>query len=204
MEDSIVAEKFDEWASGRTLQQAMISIYEHIRDIPYAIIPELRDLYQGPPGMLKQNRGSCLPKHFLMAWMFERLKIPVRYATYFFWWESSPVDFPRKIEEVVQRLPVEYHLALHAFLDNRWVLVDATWDLPLRKAGFHVNEQWDGLSDTKNAVVAMDKVVHKTALDRVEFVDQHKSLYTQEEKAACGEFVPLLNSWLEDVRKKAR
>lgn len=34
----------------------------------------------------------------------------------------------------------------------RWVLVDATWDCPLGRAGFTVNDHWDGYLEMKCAV----------------------------------------------------
>jgi hypothetical protein len=45
-------------------------------------------------------------------------------------------------------LPVAHHLACRVRINDRWVLVDATWDQRLKRAGFPVNEYWDGWADT--------------------------------------------------------
>jgi hypothetical protein len=37
----IIDEKFNEWTKGRSPLDARINIYRQIRDIPYAIVPEL-------------------------------------------------------------------------------------------------------------------------------------------------------------------
>ena len=39
----IIEQRFKEWTQGKNATQARISIYQRIRDIPYAIIPELND-----------------------------------------------------------------------------------------------------------------------------------------------------------------
>ena len=36
-------EKFQQWRQGKDTTQARINIYERIRDIPYAVIPQLND-----------------------------------------------------------------------------------------------------------------------------------------------------------------
>jgi hypothetical protein len=50
------------------------------------------------------------------------------------------------------RLLIAYHLACRVQIGCRWILVDATWDCPLGRAGFPVNDHWDGYSETRCAV----------------------------------------------------
>jgi len=62
---NIVDEKFKEWTKDLTPLRARISVFNHIRDIPYAVVPEIMD-FRGYPNILKTGKGSCSPKHFLV------------------------------------------------------------------------------------------------------------------------------------------
>ncbi len=197
----IITQKFDEWTAGKEPKEARISVYGHIRDIPYAIIPELRDPVAGPPGLIEQNRGSCQPKHYLMAGLFGKLNIPIRFVTYVFRWGDSEIKYPADLKGLLSRMPVSYHLACKADINNKWVLVDATYDLPLKKAGFPVNEKWDGESGTVNAVNSIQEIIHESAEARSKFEAECRGRYTADEKAAYAQFIDKLNRWLETLRR---
>lgn len=198
---SLVDEKFGHWTGSLAPKEARIAIFEHVRDIPYAIIPELRNPVSGPPGLIEQNRGSCQPKHYLIAQLFGKLNIPIRFVTYVFKWDDSEIKYPADLKNLISRLPVSYHLACKADINGKWALVDATWDPPLKKAGFPVNEKWDGKSDTVNAVNPIKEIIHESAEERVQFEKERHSRYTDAEKAIYAEFINKLNSWLETVRR---
>lgn len=200
MEDKIIAEKLAEWTKGKDPKAARIAVFEHIRDIPYAIIPALRDPVAGPTGLIKTCRGACGPKHLLLALMFEKLKLAVKYVTYSFCWDDPTVNYPSDLRALVKKMPLTGHLACKAKIDNKWVLVDATWDMPLKKAGFPVNEVWDGISDTRCAVTAIKETVHESLEERLKYDAAMRSAFTDEEKAAYNELILRLNTWLEKIR----
>ena len=102
---------------------------------------------------------------------------------------------------MTKKLPPGNHLAVKALIDGRWVLVDATWDLPLKKAGFPVNEVWDGVSDTKNAVTPISELLNDTIEERVKYDTALRSRSSDEQMAAYAEFVEKLNTWLETLRR---
>ncbi len=85
-------------------------------------------------------------------------------------------------------MPIGYHLACRAYINGKWILVDATWDIPLSKAGFPVNESWDGISNTLNAVKPLEGIVHRNAKK------------SDEEKSLSNRFYSILNKWLEELR----
>lgn len=201
MEERIIPAKFSQWTSGLGPKEARVSVFEHIRDIPYAIVPELRDPVRGPSGILKTGKGSCQPKHYLLGRLFTNLDIPVKYITFPFKWSDCGIKFPPDIKEIAAKLPPAYHLACRAYINNKWVLVDATYDIPLKKGGFTVNESWDGESDTLNAVNPIKEVIHKTVEDRVMYETGQRALYTEEEKALYTEFIDKLNTWMDGLRK---
>lgn len=204
MPKEIILNKFIEWTTGLGPKEARISVYNHVRDIPYAIVPELRDPATGPLGILKLGEGSCVPKHFLLGMFFEKINIPFKYATYLFSWDDPQVRYPPELRQAVKLLPFGTHLACRIYLDGSWVLVDATWDLKLKNAGFPVNENWDGISSTKNAVTPIKEIIHETLEDRVRFAAEHKKSWTQEQALAHEKFPAILNAWLELCRKEDR
>jgi len=198
--DDIVTKKFKEWTDGLGAIDKRISVFQHIRDIPYAIVAELRDPYTGPSRMLEINRGSCAPKHLLLAKTFGMLGIPVKYASYLFKWDDPSIKYPKDLRSLVKKMPMSAHLACKAEIDGKWILLDATWDPPLTKLGFPVNKSWDGLSNTRNAVTFISEVVHETLDDRIKYSSELRGLYTKEKATLYEEFSRKLNAWLDSIR----
>jgi len=57
-------------------------------------------------------------------------------------------EYSLRLKNMALALPVSRHIACKVEIDDKLVLVDATLDSPLQKAGFQVNTEWDGKSDT--------------------------------------------------------
>lgn len=193
MSSDIVSEKFLEWTRGKEPKEARIKIFEEIRNIPFAIVPELNhpQRYQE---ILKIGKGSCTPKHLLMAEMFERLGILVLYLIYQFSWNEFEIDYPPELKKLIQEMPISYHLACQAEIEGKPVLVDATLDPPLEKLGLPVNKKWDGLSDALLAVKPLREAepYHPSEIYLME-------VPALDEKPLA--FYNKLNSWLDRVRK---
>jgi hypothetical protein len=197
----IVQKTFVEWTNGLSGTDARIRIFSQIRDIPYAVIPELSNPADGPQGLLKRMRGSCAPKHFLLGRMFEMLRITIQYVSYPFSWNVKSVAYPPELRKLAEAVPIGYHLACKARIENRQVVLDATWDRPLARVGFPVNESWDGASDTRLAVEPLDEMVHESAQERMRFLQARRSSWTSDDHARTDHFTSALNNWLEDVRR---
>ena len=146
-------------------QDAIISVFEHIRDIPYSLAVPMTDPDTAPEQILSLGKGYCGPKHYLLAEMYRRLGYEVVYATFPFLWNDPDLLYPPELRQLATGLPVAHHLACRVRIDDRWVLVDATWDLPLACGGFPVNEHWDGQTDTLCAVKPLQSAV-RTAFCR--------------------------------------
>jgi len=148
--DTILDDKFRQWTGGKDPVQARISIFEHVRDIPYAVLPNLINA-ERYIDILTLGKGSCTPKHLLLGNMFERLGLLVLFAVYAFQWgERAEVldDYPQQLKEMSRELPPSPHLACRVEINGKLVLVDATLDSPLAKVDLPVNQYWDGFSDT--------------------------------------------------------
>jgi hypothetical protein len=189
----LVDRAFLEWTSGKNPLEARITIFEKIRDIPYAIIPEISNA-DNFPRILDIGKGSCTPKHLLLASMFERLGITVLLVVYPFRWPSVEMEVPQEINNTLATLPDDHHMACKALINERLVLVDATVDPALEKLGLPVNKSWDGMNDTLLAVEPSDEemlfhpseasMINKIMVDPVHI-----------------EFYDRFNSWLDDIRE---
>ena len=142
---------FERWVDNKDPVRARIEIFEKIRDIPYAIVTELIG-DKRYIDILKVGRGSCTPKHLLLAEMYQRLGLPGLFVVYPFSWGERNVfteEYPAKLKNLAIAQPPGYHLSCKIEIEGRLVTVDATLDPPLAKSGcLPVNLSWDGLSDT--------------------------------------------------------
>lgn len=182
-----------EWTRGLSAKAARIAVFNKVRDIPYAIVPELNDP-QRFVDILKLNRGSCTPKHFLLCHIFEKLGLEVLYAVYPFLWSDFEALYPRELRDLARTMPVGCHLACRVDIEGQLVLVDATIDPALQKLGLPVNNEWDGFGDT---LLAMDpcgeeQLYHPSEANLMQprNLDQNSLAFYQG-----------LNFWLERVRR---
>lgn len=192
--------KFHEWTDGLNSIAQRISVFEHIRDIPYALITSLYDPEKALSGLIDGNAGSCTPKHFLLGDMFQRLGLKVRYITSTFIWDSPAVDYSPEMRELSKKLPPEYHLSCLVLIDEKWVLVDATWDIPLEKGGLPVNHTWDGFSETKNAVTPLEMIEHLSIAERNDFTLMMRGAWSNEILELRDHFFGLFNEWVGSMR----
>ena len=184
---------FLKWTSGLSPLEQRISIFSHIRDIPYAIIPEWQTTDDIIRRMITENKGWCGPKHQLLSWMMQRLEIKTEPVLIPFRWNDQQVTYPEYLIRILPFVPDTSHLCCRAFLDSGWKILDATWDLPLRSAGFPVNNSWDGRSETLQAVTGIAPSDRNRI--RSAGLDARNARIT---------FVHLLNEWMEEIRRKAQ
>ncbi len=188
----IVDEKFNEWAKGKSDVEARISIFERIRDIPYATIPEIADSARYVD-ILRIRKGSCTPKHLLLCDMYQRLGMSVLYVIYPFRWDEVELDYPPQLMKLARELPTSHHLACMVDVNGELILVDATLDPALKSLGLPVNESWDGTSNTLLAINPCGEGQIHHPMEASLLTAQ----YDEESKA----FYDKLNHWLEEFRR---
>lgn len=203
MAKDIILERFQEWTDGMNPLDASISVYDHIRDIPYAVVYG-RNPETAQEEMLLENRGSCTAKHTLLSEMFERLGIQTRYVSHIFSWTDFPRQYPKELAELAAQMPHSDHLFCQAYIGRDWVNVDATWDSKLSNSGFPVNENWDGLSSQYPAVKHKTQIIHDSIEDRTRLKKDLMSNYTEAQKAVQPIFYPKFNGWLESLRLESQ
>jgi hypothetical protein len=228
---SLVNATFAEWTEGLDTRESMISIFSRIRDIPYFLMVPASDHKTSVEQLLITGKGSCGPKHYLLAEMFRKLNLSVVFATIAFSWDDPDLHYPPGLCELAARLPIAHHLACRVQVGCRWILVDATWDGPLSKVGFPVNDHWDGYSETRCAVKQLkspvrevlcnntthelyrakemvelcpvdDEKDHWVAEDLERYYREKVAVRTPEETKHIVKFAHDFDAWLVKVRKK--
>ncbi len=191
----VVEAKFKEWTQGKTPREARIAIFNRIRDIPYAVIPELNDL-RNYTRILELNRGSCTPKHFLLCAMFQKLGLKVWYVVYHYRWDEFEEIYPPELRKLAREMPPGYHLACKVDIDSRLVLVDATLDPALALVGLPVNQVWDGVSETLLPV-------NPCSEEEVYYPSEANLMQAQQVNDVTKTFYNGLNAWMELLRVKS-
>ncbi|HUW86084.1 MAG TPA: hypothetical protein VMV55_04315 [Methanoregula sp.] len=226
---SLVKDAFSEWTHGLDTRGSMISIFEHIRDIPYSPGIPVSDPKTSMEQFLVAGKGSCAPKHYLLAEMFRRLNLSVVYATIAFSWNDPDLHYPPGLRKQAIALPIAHHLACRVQIGCRWILVDATWDRPLAKGGFPINDHWDGYSEMKWAVKPLKFPVrtafcselknepcrekgeaelcpvdgekdHWDGEDQVRYYREKVAVRTPDQVKRMAQFYREFDEWLADVR----
>ncbi len=187
----VIEGKFKAWTKGKNAVEARVSIYEKIRDIPYAAIPEINDSKRYVE-ILSLGKGSCTPKHLLLGDMYQRLGMQVLYIVYPFRWDEVEIEYPPQLLSLARELPLSHHLACKVDIDGELILVDATLDPPLKKLGLPVNEEWDGVSNTMLPIspCGEEQIYHPAEVSLMQAQQDERSLA----------FYSELNRWLEVVR----
>ena len=190
---SLIDRTLETWIRHKSRQEALIAVFNHVRDIPYGVWPELN-----PPQhyecILERGAGSCTPKHLLLAEMARRLGWEVLLVVYPYRWDEFAALYPPRLQRLARTMPAVNHLACRVLIKGRYVLVDATIDPPLGRIGLPVNEDWDGESDTGLPVLplAEEEIYHP-----LEARLMPPPRLSESERA----FYQGLNAYLERVRK---
>jgi len=226
---SLIREALAEWTEGFDTRQSMISVFTHIRDIPYSVSIPMPNPITSAEHVLRVGKGSCGPKHYLLAEMFRLLNVNVVYATIPFSWNDPDLHYPSDLRTLAARLPLAYHLACRVQTGCRWILVDATWDPPLERGGFRINGPWDGYSEMNWAVKPFTSPVqpvvcmainnetcrakdwvepigeekdHWNVDDQVRYYHEKGTVSNPEQMIWKVQFYKKFEDWLVDLRKE--
>ena len=188
----IIEKKFTEWTAGKNEIEARIAIFYGVRDIPYAVVPELNDA-RNYTNILKLNRGSCTPKHFLLCSLFQKLGLEVLYVVYHYRWDAFNDLYPPGLREPAKEMPTGNHLACKVGIGGNLVLVDATLDPALGKVGLPVNYVWDGIGDTSLPVAPCGE-------GEIYHPSEANCIQAQQLSGQAMAFYNGLNIWMDRLR----
>jgi len=165
---------------------------ELVKEIPYSVQSSF-----DPEDLVKKGTGSCTPKHIFLANYFKKFGMKTKFLVVPFHYYRSKLKFAPSAMPIVKALPLAYHTALKVKVQEKYVIVDVTWDSKLK--GFPINKNWDGLSDMELAVVPEELV--ETEADPREFTKPLKEKYSTKEKKAIEKFIVFFNKFCEKARE---
>lgn len=197
MSESFYKNLLEEWCPESSLTARIICAFQMVRDIPYGSIGE-----REPQQILRSNLGSCSGKHVLLNGLFRTLGIDSKILTCLHHFnEALPQGnpYPKKLQKIVSRYKVlDFHHYIKMRVGQKWVNVDATWDIHLKNYGFPVNVDWDGKSNTTVAVRAI-----KFFPQNDDIASLKKRLInglSPEDREVRAEFLEIFTQWLKEIR----
>lgn len=172
--------------------QKIVKLFEIVRDIPYGDVQP-----RSPENCWKQKKGPCSTKNIVLYDLYKALGVPVQK-----WMCSFQYNQSRKFSNEMNYLLKKPVVVLHTFIkikrNNKWVVVDATHDLGLEKAGIQVQKNWDGFSDTLLAVKPIKFFrVRDTEEKKAEFYSNE----SKEDRERRKKFMALFFKWVDSLRK---
>jgi len=193
MGNDIFRQTFDEWTRGCDPLRSRVAVFERVRDLPYSY-PSSRD----PAVVLRQGRGSCSGKHYLLGEMFRLLGLQVRHMICTHRFNESPLPFPAAMQEMLRKNEiVDLHDYVQIAVNGGWIDVDATWERGLREFGFPVNEEWDGMRPMVLSVVPEDYAVAERDPERLK--EELLSKLTPRQRALRKQFLEALSCWIQEL-----
>lgn len=194
MEQKIVDKIIKEWTINQSFDEKVIRLFERVRDIPYGNINS-----RNPLDVYQKNKGTCSGKHELLKVLYRGMGISVKDFLILHRFRDMKIKWPEKIEAILETEDfIDPHNFLKIEIKGKWITVDATWDKPLEKLGFYVNQNWEGKNDMK-LVVQEGGSVQETDNP----FDLKEKLISQMPESAQKnrkQFLSELSSWLEEWR----
>jgi len=188
-----------EWTIALKEVEARKKVFTNIRDIEYKILSGQFSLNERVDQVLIDRKGFCLSKHYLLGELFKEMGYKAHYCTYAFNWAESGLALPERLQDIALKLPVTYHVSCKVLLEDDWVLVDATWDKPLEKNGFPVNN-WDGKKNTSLAVKSIEEFENDNISTHQIFYRKKMKEYSFKDNLILARFTKGFNEWLASLR----
>ena len=166
-----------------------------VRDMPYRRASSRR-----PEAIVKEWRGTCSGKHYLLADIFREMGLESRVimCTHRFTPENTR-HFPAELRELVAEGPVpDVHTYLRVKTDQGWMVVDATWPTSAGPLGMTVNREFTAGKDMTIACDPIETLPVPEGMDPQEFKEQVIRDFCGESSAVRDEFIEGMGRWLSE------
>lgn len=162
-----------------------------VRDMPY-----IRASSRDPETIIREWRGTCSGKHYLLKGLFTELGYSSRLIACTAVTMIDPMMVTGKLRELLRQSNgrfVDVHNYLVLELPGREMVVDATWSLDTKGTGTVVNERFVPGEDQQIACQPVKTWVVPEDRNAQEFKDEIlKESFTPEELAHREEFIKAL------------
>lgn len=186
--------------------QQITGVFEKARDILFGNIGS-RD----PKDVYEKNKGTCSGKNFLLKEVYKGIGLQTKDMICLQRWKDliwfpddtyGLVDLPDELKHMLdQDEIVDFHNYVKILVDGKWITVDATIDLSLKKLGFYTTEHWDGKSDMPLCFVGSHKV-WDCGDNGAEKKAELTGKLPEEIQEARHQFLVSLTGWIDNLREK--
>jgi len=175
-------------------KKQIIILFEKARDIPYGDIGS-RD----PKDVYNNNQGTCSGKHELLKELYNELGIKTKDYIAIHRFIDMKVNYPDAIKEILMRSDiVDPHNYFKAYLDDKWIIIDVTWDKTLKQFRFPINENWDGKTDMDICVQPIKIFETDNPIELKKEIISNMPEKVQKERSL---FLKELTKWVSEVRQ---
>ena len=171
-----------------------------VRDLPYE-----RASDRAPETVLREWRGTCSGKHYLLAAILNALgsATAVILATHHFTAENSRWLPPTLLDEVRAAEVPDVHTFLrvrHDPVADEWMTVDATWPLAASALGLPVNAMFQPGTDQRVAA-DIEEIIHVPEDEDPQAVKEIVlANHVGDEMPRRDRFIEALATWLADAQ----
>jgi hypothetical protein len=175
------------------------TVFALVRDMPYQ-----RASDRQPETLLREWRGTCSGKHYLLQKLFAELGIPSRLIACTTETHLDPAEAHERLRPILERgggRVVDVHNYLILELPSGEMVVDATWPASYKRYGLTVNEDFILGQDQHIASQPLRVWVVPPGKDAQDFKDEilHEN-FTTEELEVREDFIRTLGELLADER----
>ncbi len=181
-------------ADGEGLTAA--SAFALVRDMPYQ-----RASTREPEAIVREWRGTCSGKHYLLDEIFRELGMETRIVmcTHRFTRENTS-HFPAELNSLVTLEPVpDVHTYIRLKTDVGWMNVDATWPSSAGPLGMTVNRTFANGKDMAIACDPIGSFVVPNGDDPQAFKEQLIAEFCGSSSTIRDEFIEGMSRWLSDA-----
>ena len=166
-----------------------------VRDMPYA-----RASSREPEAIIKDWRGTCSGKHYLLAGVFREMGLDskVLMCTHQFT-ENNTRHFPAELRAIVKANPVpDVHTYLLVGLGQGWTRVDATWPTSSEPLGMTVNRVFHPGTDMALACEPIDTFEVPQGQDPQVFKEDLIAKFCGASSQSRDDFINGMSDWLRE------
>ncbi len=175
---------------------AAATAFALVRDMPYQ-----RASTREPEAIIREWRGTCSGKHYLLAGIFRELGMDSRIVmcTHRFTPENTG-HFPSTLRALVAKEPVpDVHTYIRLKTDKGWMTVDGTWPAASQPLGMPVNMTFVEGRDMEIACDPVDSFIVPSGDDPQAFKEQLIAEFCGSSSTIRDEFIEGMSRWLSDA-----
>lgn len=172
------------------------SAFGLVRDMPYQ-----RASSRAPDAIVREWRGTCSGKHYLLDTIFRQLNLDSRVVmcTHQFTRDNTG-HFPAELKSLVSAAPVpDVHTYIRLNTSAGWMVIDGTWPASAAPLGMPVNRTF---SEGRDMIIACDPIGTyevPPGRDPQAFKEQLIAEFCGSSGKIRDDFIEGMSRWLSDA-----